>query len=197
MAHLFDISSILSTYGYLGIFIIVFIESGIFFALPGDSLIFAAGILASSMEKAFLLISLIFIATLLGSIIGYYIGSHLERFAHLPVFRRILKKEYIDQAREFFSVHGKKAVAFSRFIPIVRTFVPIVAGIGRMPKKIYLIYNIVGSFLWATVIPLMGYYLGRAFPQIEKYMVWIIIFIVIFSILPGILGIIHRKKFRL
>src|SRR5258708_7276798 len=137
MEHFFDISHILYTYGYLGIFIIVFVESGIFFALPGDSLIFAAGLLASTGEGISLLISIIFIATFFGSILGYYIGYHLEKLHHLEFFRKILKKEYLDQAREFFAIHGKPAIISSRFIPIFRTFIPIVSGRRTNTKQTY------------------------------------------------------------
>src|ERR1035437_9537500 len=133
MAQLFDITHIISTYGYLGIFVIVFLESGIFFALPGDTLLFTAGLLASVFSlQIFVLIPVIFVATFLGGVIGYEIGVHIERLSHYAIFRRILKKEHLEKTHKFFDKYGRFTVIFSRFVPVVRTFVPIVAGVVRM-----------------------------------------------------------------
>ena len=185
MNHLFDITYLFSTYGYLGIFIIVFLESGLFFALPGDSMLFTAGLFASVYNfNLFLLITIIFFATFLGGLGGYEIGTYLESLRKFRFFRLILKQKYIDRAHEFFGKYGKFAVVFSRFVPIVRTFTPIVAGIAKVPYKFYVKYSFIGSMLWSTVITLLGYFLGRMFPIIKDY-IWVIaILVVVVSLVP-------------
>ncbi len=195
MTQIFDIPHIISTYGYVGIFIIVFFESGIFFALPGDSLLFTAGLLASvlSLDIAFL-IPLIFVSTFLGGIVGYEIGVNLERLRKFSFFRRIFKDTYIEKTHEFFDKHGSFTVIFSRFVPIVRTFVPIVAGIVRMRYGVFIKYSLISSFLWSTTVTLLGYFLGQIFPHIKNYMSWIIILIIIASILPIIYEYTKKPK---
>ncbi len=185
MPEIFDLTHIISTYGYLGIFIIVFLESGIFFALPGDSLLFTAGLLVSLLElNIFLLISLIFIATFTGGIVGYELGVHIEKLRRYAFFRKILKEEHIQKAHRFFEKHGKLAVILSRFVPFARTFVPIVAGISKMNYTLFLRYSFVSSVLWSTVMTLLGYFLGQLFPAIRDYVTFFIFGIVIASIIP-------------
>src|SRR3989344_1863331 len=179
MTNLFDISYIIATYGYYGIFVIVFLESGIFFALPGDSLLFTAGLLASLLDlRIYFLIPLIFVATFLGGIAGYEIGINLERLRRFTFFRKILKEEQIDATHKFFDKHGKMTIIFSRFIPIVRTFVPIVAGIARMHYRTFIKYSLISSALWSTSVTLAGYFLGQIFPQIKDYLSFMIVLIV-------------------
>src|SRR3989338_59895 len=156
MTQLFDVSSIITTYGYLGIFIIVFLESGIFFALPGDSLLFTAGLFASTFG--------------------------LNIYFLIP--------------NKFFNEHGKFAITFSRFIPIVRTFVPIVAGVAHMKYSLFMKYSIIGSLLWSTTVTLLCYFLGQVFPHLKNYLSWILILIVFISIIPVVFEITEeRKKF--
>src|SRR3990167_6639024 len=158
MTQLFDIPYLITTYGYLGIFIIVFLESGIFFALPGDSLLFTAGLFAAVFGlQIYFLIPLIFFATFFGGIAGYEIGANLERLKRFSFFRKILKEEHILKTHEFFDRHGKFTIIFSRFVPIVRTFVPIVAGVARMPYKLFVKYSLTSSLLWSTIVTLLGY----------------------------------------
>ncbi|OGI58081.1 hypothetical protein A3C60_00255 [Candidatus Nomurabacteria bacterium RIFCSPHIGHO2_02_FULL_37_45] len=197
MTQLFDVSSIITTYGYLGIFIIVFLESGIFFALPGDSLLFTAGLFASTFGlNIYFLIPIIFFSTFLGGIIGYEIGVNLEKLRNFTFFRKILKKEHIEKANKFFNEHGKFAITFSRFIPIVRTFVPIVAGVAHMKYSLFMKYSIIGSLLWSTTVTLLGYFLGQVFPHLKNYLSWILILIVFISIIPVVFEITEeRKKF--
>lgn len=185
MIEILDIPSLISTYGYAGISLMVFLESGIFFALPGDSLLFTAGILASSnLLSIFLLVPVIFFSTFLGSIVGYQIGFYLHRLEHYKLFRKFFKKEHIDKAHVFFEKHGKITMLISRFVPIVRTFVPIVAGIARTEYKSFLQWNLLGSFLWANVMTLLGYFLGRILPQIIDYTHYLMIGVVLFSFIP-------------
>lgn len=195
MLELFDIPNLISTYGYLGIFIIVFLESGIFFALPGDSLLFTAGLLAATyFLNVFYLIPMIFVATFLGGIAGYYVGVHIERLRKFKFVNKILKEEYIQKAHVFFEKYGKSAIMFSRFVPIVRTFTPIVAGIVKMDYKLFLRYSLMSSILWSTTVTLSGYFLGQIFPQIKDYMPIVIIVVVLLSFLPAVVEIFRNNK---
>ena len=185
---LFNIPHLLSTYGYIGVFIIVFLESGIFFALPGDSLLFTAGLLAPALGfNLWSLIPLIFIATFFGGIAGYVIGIYIERLHNFAFFRKILKKEHIDTAHNFFERHGFSSILISRFIPIVRTFLPIVAGIAKMKFEKFIVYSFFSSILWSTSVTLVGYFLGIRFPWIGDYMEYIIILVVLVSVIPIVL----------
>ncbi len=196
MPHIFDIANIISSYGYVGIFIIVFLESGIFFALPGDSLLFTAGLFALAFDlNIYFLVPLIFVATFLGGVVGYEVGVHIVRLQNLRFFKKILKKEHIDASHKFFEKHGKMAVMFSRFVPVVRTFVPIVAGVAKMDYKPFIRYSLVGSALWATVVPLSGYFLGSIFPQIKDYLWVVVVLIILFSVAPIIYEmVVSRRK---
>ncbi len=195
MFHLFDIQHVIGTYGYFGIFIIVFLESGIFFALPGDSLLFTAGLLASLFSlKIYFLIPLIFVSTFLGGIVGYEMGVHIERLRRFAFFRRMLKPEHIEKTHKFFEKHGRFTVIFSRFIPVVRTFVPIVAGVIKMDYKLFLKYSLISSVLWSTIVTLVGYFLGQIFPHIKDYLSYMIFLIIVVSILPIILEIRQERK---
>ncbi|MFZ2048995.1 MAG: DedA family protein [Minisyncoccia bacterium] len=187
MINPFNITEVLALYGYIGVFVIVFLESGIFFPLPGDSLLFTAGILASGLGLNLgFLIPLIFIATLFGGIVGYYLGTQIEKLHKYSFFRKILSQEHINTAHKFFEKYGRFAVVFSRFVPLVRTFVPIVAGIARMDYKTFLKYSIISSLLWSTIVTLVGFFLGRTFPWVKDYLSYLVILIIFLSIVPGI-----------
>ncbi|MBX4199119.1 DedA family protein [Candidatus Parcubacteria bacterium] len=182
---LFDPTHLLTTYGYIGVFIIVFLESGIFFALPGDSLLFTAGLLAATVGfNLYLLIPLIFVAGFLGGVAGYFIGVYIERLSRYTLFRRILKEEHMQRTEAFFDKHGALAIILGRFVPIIRTFAPIAAGVARMNMSRFLRYSLISSLLWSTIVTLLGYYLGQAFPQIKDYLSYFVVGIVIVSLLP-------------
>ncbi len=195
MSQFFDIPFIISTYGYVGIFIIVFLESGIFFPLPGDSLLFTAGLLVAILHlNLFTLIPLIFVATFLGGVMGYEIGINLERLRKYDFFRKILKEKYIDQTHKFFDKHGGFAIILSRFVPLVRTFMPIVAGIARMDYYKFIKYSLISSALWSTSVTLVGFFLGQIFPQIKDYISLIVLIIIIVSIFPMIFEYMKHKN---
>ncbi len=195
MIHLFDITYLITTYGYLGIFIIIFLESGLFFALPGDSLLFTAGLFASVFSlKLPILILIIFVATFLGGLGGYEVGTYLEKLKKFSFFQVILKQEHIDKAHNFFLKYGKFALVFSRFVPIVRTFTPIVAGIAHVPYKFYVKYSLVSSVLWSSSITLLGYFLGRAFPIIKDYLWVMAILVILISFVPILIEIIKNRR---
>ncbi len=195
MENIFDITAIINNYGYAGIALIVFLESGIFFALPGDSLLFTAGVLAStgvlSMGR---LLPLVFFATFTGGLFGYFVGMHIERLHHFSFFRKILKKEYIEKAEHFYQKYGRLTIILSRFVPIVRTFAPIVAGIIKMNFIKFVQYTFLGSVLWSIIVTSVGYFLGTLIPWVKDYMTIFILLVVFLSILPIIFEIIKGKK---
>jgi len=195
MLEIFDIPQLISTYGYFGIFIIVFLESGIFFPLPGDSLLFTAGLFAVAFGlNIYFLVPMIFVATLLGGLAGYEVGINLIRLQNRRFIGRFLKKEHIDKAHKFFEKHGKMAVIFCRFVPIVRTFVPIVAGAVQMNYYAFLRYSLAGSFLWSSIVTLLGYFLGSIIPGIKDYLWVIVILIIVVSILPIVWEMMRERK---
>lgn len=195
MNNLFDITHILTTYGYAGIFLIIFLESGLFFALPGDSLLFTSGLLVGVLGlKLPILILVIFSATFLGGLMGYEIGTYLEKLRKFSFFRLILKEKYINEAHNFFLKYGRMAIVFSRFVPIVRTFTPIVAGIARVPYKFFIKYSLISSIAWATAMTLIGYFLGRIFPIISHYLWVVAILVVMVSLVPILIQVIKGRK---
>lgn len=183
--------------GYLGIFGIVFAESGIMigFMLPGDSLLFTAGFLASQdFLNIYILIPLIFIAALSGDNFGYYLGSKLGKKVFTQERKnRFLKKENLDKAEEFYKSHGAKTMLFARFIPFVRTFAPLFAGAGKMEYKKFIFFDIIGALLWSCFVTLAGYFLGNIIPNIDRYILPIIFTIILASLLPSISIIIRGK----
>ncbi len=186
---MFDLDATIQTIGYLGLFAIIFAETGLFigFFLPGDSLLFTAGLLASQgfFNIAFLCI-LLFIAAVLGDSTGYLIGHKFGK----KLFNRddsfFFHKDHLVRANTFYKKHGGKTIILARFMPIIRTFAPVVAGIGTMEYKTFLTYNVIGAALWAIGMPIAGYFLGRVIPDIDKYLIPIVVFIVLISIAPGV-----------
>ena len=194
MENIFDISYLITAYGYVGVFIVVFLESGIFFPLPGDSLLFSVGILASSgVLSIHTGILVIFIATFFGSVAGYYMGTHIYKFKKHAFFGKFLKDKHIEKAHEFFEKHGKVAMLFSRFIPVVRTFVPIVAGMAKMHERTFVLWNLAGAVLWSSIMTLLGYFLGELVPNSKDYVHYILIIVVLFSLIPLFWGLIKKK----
>lgn len=191
-----DLPILIKTIGYLGISLIVFAESGLFFGffLPGDSLLFTAGLLASQgYFNIILLVFLINLAAILGDQVGYLFGFKIgpKIFNHDDSF--FFKKKYITDAENFYKKYGKKAVLLARFMPIIRTFIPILAGVGKMHYSTFVTYNIIGALMWGAGITLLGYYLGQKIPNIDTYLIPIILLIIFISILPTILSFVYKK----
>lgn len=185
----FDLAELIKTAGYLGVFSIVFLESGLMlgFFFPGDSLLFTAGFLASQgVLDIKVLIAGCFIAAVAGDSIGYYLGKRFGR----KLFQREnsiwFHKDHLTRAQNFYDKHGGKTIILARFVPIIRAFAPVVAGIGVMKYKRFVAFNLVGAVLWAIIIPLLGYYLGSLIPDIDKYLLPIVGLIIIASVLPGL-----------
>ena len=195
MAELFDIPYIIGTYGYLGIFIVIFLETGIIFPLPGDSLLFTAGLLVAVLDlNLFILIPVIFVASFLGGLLGYEIGVNIEKLRRYSFFKKYLKEEHIIRAHVFFNKYGKLAIIISRFIPMVRTFISIVAGVARMHYNQFIRYTLISSAIWSVSVTLAGFFLGQIFPQIKDYISFIVVVIIVVSILPMIFEYFRRNE---
>jgi membrane-associated protein len=194
--HLAQITSQYQSWTYLILFVIIFAETGLVVTpfLPGDSLLFAAGALiaggASGLDINLLCVILI-IAAFAGNTVNYMLGSYLGA----RVFKeenKILKLSYYLQTKAFFDKHGGKAVIFSRFVPIIRTIAPFVAGVGRMPFARYSLYNIIGGVSWIVIFLYGGYLFGNV-PFFKKNFSLVAIIIVLVSILPPIFAIAKNR----
>jgi membrane-associated protein len=195
----FDLQSIIQTIGYAGVFAVIFAESGLLigFFLPGDSLLFTAGFLASqNFFNIHLLVLGCFIAAVAGDNIGYYIGHRWGRKLFKQKDSLLFHQDHLAKAEKFYEKHGGKAIILARFVPIIRTFAAVVAGIGKMKYSTFLLYDIIGGFLCAVIIPYLGYYLGRSIPDIDKYLIPVIGLIILASIGPGIYHALRTKEQR-
>lgn len=199
----FDLTELIKTIGLLGVFGIVFAESGLLigFFLPGDSLLFTAGFLASQgFINIWLLASGSFIAAVIGDSVGYAFGHKIGRKLFQKENSLLFHKDNLLKAESFYEKHGGKTIILARFMPIIRTFAPIVAGMGKMHYSSFLFYNIIGGFLWAIGLSLGGYILGNTIPNVDRYLLPIIFLIIIISLLPSVIHILkvpqHRKELR-
>lgn len=194
-----DLIELIKAVGYLGIFGIVFAESGLLigFFFPGDSLLFTAGFLASQgFLDIWLLLGFTFTAAVVGDNVGYAFGARVGP----ALFKRensfFFHKDHLERARLFYERHGGKTIILARFMPVVRTFAPILAGVGKMHYSAFIFFNLIGGFLWAVGITLLGYFLGSVIPGADRYLLPIILLIIFLSILPGIIHVIKNKEHR-
>jgi membrane-associated protein len=185
-----DPRALLTSFGYLGLFCIIFAESGLFFGFffPGDSLLLTAGLFASEGQlNIWFLLPLVFVAAVLGDNVGYWFG----RKTGPPLFTRpeslLFKPKNLLAAKAFYDKHGGKTMILARFMPFIRTFAPIVAGAVEMHYQSFLIYNAVGGLLWGVGVTLAGYALGKAFPPnvLDRYFLLIVVVVIILSVLPA------------
>lgn len=174
--------------GYPALTAIIFLETGaMIFFLPGDSLLFVAGLFAGrGVLNIFLLQALLIPAAILGDATSYYIGKRLGPAIFRKQESRFFKPSHVEAARAFYEKHGGKAIIIARFMPLVRTFVPVVAGVAKMRYRDFFVYNVVGAAAWILSMTLMGYFLGQ-FEWVGKHVEKIIIAIVVISVLPGAL----------
>lgn len=196
-----SVETLVTAGGYLGFFAIIFAESGLLVgvALPGDSLLFTAGFLASQGFFAIVpLAALATIAAILGDNIGYAFGRRVGTRLFTRPRSRFFRPEYAERAGVFYDTHGPRAIMLGRFIPVVRTFAPILAGVGKMPYGIFLFYNILGGVVWGAGLTMVGYFLGSTIPNVDHYLLPIILGIVVMSLLPGALPLARgwRRKRR-
>ncbi len=198
MLHtLLDPLIIIKTLGLIGVVAIVFAESGLFFGffLPGDSLLFTAGFLASQglISITWLLI-LCFIAAVIGDNVGYFFGKKVGPMIFNKEDSLFFHKKHINRAQDFYNKYGKKTIFLARFIPIIRTFVPIVAGVAGMEYKTFFRFNIIGGFVWTWGMLGTGYILGNIIPNAEKYLSLIIIVIIVISFIPAVYEFFKQKQ---
>lgn len=190
MLHLLShggLTYLVQAVGYPGLFAIIFLESGVFFGffLPGASMLFTAGLLASEgLFSVWILIPLLTLAAILGDNAGYWFGNKVGIRLFLRPDSRFFRHEYLEQAKDFYDKHGVLTIALARFVPVVRTFVPIVAGVVKMRYRTFITYNVVGALAWAAGVTFLGYYLGEKVPFISQYLTPIIILIIIVTMIP-------------
>jgi membrane-associated protein len=197
MHNLLDPSHLVKDFGYLGIFITLFLESGVFFGffLPGDSLLFSAGLLASQgLLNIFGLVVISVAAAILGNNVGYYTGNKAGPGLFNKQKSFLFSPKRITEAHNFFEKQGPQSLILARFIPAVRTFVPIAAGIGKMNYRKFLVFNGLGGLLWGIGVPILGYTLGKKVPSIDKYLLPIIFVIIILSAVPVLFAYFKSRR---
>ncbi len=194
-----QLEEIITNIGYIGLFSIVFAESGLFFGffLPGDSLLFTAGFLASQgVFNINYLIILLIVAAISGDSVGYWFGRKIGK----KIFNRedslLFHKKNLITANNFYVKHGGKTIVMARFIPAVRTFAPIVAGAAEMRYGTFIFYNVLGGLGWVLSMGLGGYFLGNLVPNADKYVLPIVFLIIFLSVLPGIISLLSVKERR-
>jgi membrane-associated protein len=193
----FDLEQLILTVGYVGLFAIVFAESGLFFGffLPGDSLLLTAGLLASrGLLDIAILLAILFPAAVLGDTVGYWFGAKVGP----PLFKReeslFFKPKNLMAAKAFYDKHGGKTITLARFMPFVRTFAPIVAGAVKMEYRRFLFFNLLGGVVWAIGMTLLGYYLGLAFGSVEGVDRYFTLLVLAFFFIPGLPTAYHVWK---
>jgi len=195
--NILDPVSIIETAGYVGLFLTIFSETGILlgFFLPGDSLLFTAGFLASTGFldiKTIILIT--FIAAIVGDALGYYLGKKYGP----KVFRKtdsfFLDKKHIERTEKYFKKYGGETIILARFIPFVRTIAPVMAGVGNIGYKKFFAYNIFGGLIWTILLPTLGFYFGKIIPDADKIILPVVLAIIAVSFLPAIVAVLRSRK---
>ena len=184
-----DPKKILNSVGTLGLYAIVYAESGLMigFFLPGDSLLFTAGLLRATKGVLWPFWALLLgcaIAAILGDQTGYLFGKKVGPGLFNKPDSRLFKQEHLQRAEDFYGRHGSKTIVIARFVPVVRTFAPIVAGASKMHYRTFVLYNIIGGVLWSTLMLCLGYGLGKKFPGIGNYLDYAVVIIVVLSLIP-------------
>ncbi len=195
--HFFDIKNLVEAVGLIGIFSFIFAESGLFFGffLPGDSLLFTAGILAAaSYFNIWYLLIGCFIFAVLGDSVGYWFGHKTGPKIFSKPNSLFWNKKNLDKTEEFFKKYGNKTITLARFVPIVRTFAPIMAGVGNMKYKTFLAWNMLGAFFWTMGITLLGYFLGNSVKNIDQYILPIVLLIILVSVIPVLIHFFQKNK---
>ncbi len=194
--HLANIIALFGSWTYIILFAIIFAETGLVIIpfLPGDSLLFAIGALAGS---GFLNIWVVYVVTMIAAILGdtvnYWIGHYVGAKVFSKENSRWFSKAYLEKTREFYDAHGSRAIILARFLPILRTFAPFVAGVGRMHYNTFLLYNVIGAFIWVTLLTFAGYFFG-ALPFVKENFEFVIVAIIALSLLPMLFEYIKYKR---
>jgi len=192
-----DVQGLISWGGLTLICVIVFVETGLFvgFFLPGDSLLVTAGIFAAAGYIDLpLLLLLGSICAVAGDQVGYFIGRKAGKALYSRPDSRFLKRKHLERTRAFYEKYGAKTIVLARFVPIVRTFAPAVAGAAEMNYRRFVTFNVCGGVLWIFSTTLLGYSLGAVIPDIQRYIHWVIVVVIILSILPAIVEILRARR---
>jgi len=192
----FNLEKTVEAAGYLGVFAMIFAESGLFIGVffPGDSLLFTAGFLSSTgVFNVYFLALICFVAAVFGDNVGYAIGKRYGPKIFNKEDSIWFHKKHLERAEKFYEKYGAKTIVLARFTPIIRTFAPVVAGVGSMNYKTFFTYNIFGGFVWSVGVTFAGYFLGRSIPNVDKYLLPIVVIIIVVSLLPSIFHLIKEK----
>ncbi len=192
-----DLVQLIQVAGYIGLSAIVFAESGLFFGFffPGDSLLFTAGLIASQgFFNIWILAAVVSASAILGDSVGYWFGAKVGPQIFTRENSFFFHKKHIERTHRFYLSYGAKTIVLARFVPIVRTFAPILAGVGSMPYGTFLRYNILGGILWGVGMTFLGYMLGGLIPNIDSYLLPIVLGIILISFLPIIREVILEKR---
>ncbi|MCC6382673.1 MAG: VTT domain-containing protein [Dehalococcoidia bacterium] len=199
----FDIESLINAVGYPGLFLIVFAETGLLigFFLPGDTLLITTGLLIQRghLEVAghsglWIVIPLLIVAAVVGDAVGYQIGRHAGPRIFNREDSRWFHRKHLERARQFYDRHGGKTIIAARFLAFIRTFAPTVAGAAQMPYHRFAFYNILGAALWVPSMTLMGYFVGKAIPNIEIFFTALVVLMVGFSAAPAIWHVVRERR---
>ena len=190
-----DPTHLIQMFGYPGLTLIVFLETGaMIFFLPGDSLLFMAGLFAGNGDLNILALwALLIPAAIIGDATSYFIGAKMGPALFNKPDSKLFKPAHMKVAHDFYEKHGGKAIIMARFMPIVRTFVPVVAGIGKMPYRRFAAFNAAGGVLWVMSMTIAGYFLGQI-PFVKKNIELMVIGIIVLSVLPGVIAWLRARK---
>lgn len=194
--HLVNIINALGGLSYVILFLIVFAETGFVVApfLPGDSLLFAVGAVSASTSLNFwIAYATLLLAAIIGDTVNYWVGHAIGPRVFARENSRIFKREYLDKTNDFYEKHGGKTIILARFVPIIRTFAPFVAGVGKMRYSTFISYNVVGAFIWVTALMALGRFFGTI-PVVAENFEYVVIGIVLFSLLPMLYEYYSHKR---
>jgi membrane-associated protein len=182
--------------GYVALALIVFAETGLLvFFLPGDSLLVTAGFYAAGGKLSILFLNLLLVPlAIAGPIVSYWIGAKAGPHIFNRPRSRLFRPEHVQAAHRFYERHGAAAIVIARFMPIVRTFVPVVAGVAGMPYGRYTLYNVIGGAAWVLSMTLIGYFLGNAFPGLVRHIELVIVAVVVLSLIPGLIAWLRARR---
>ena len=195
--HFLDPATLIAWAGYVGLTAIIFTETGLLFGffLPGDSLLVTAGLFASQGQlDVYKLGALLTVAAIVGDSVGYAIGKATGPRIFTKPDSLLFNKKHLIRAEQFYEKHGGKTIIIARFMPIIRTFAPVVAGVGRMDYRRFITYNVIGGVLWVWSMLFTGYVLGRYIPGVDQHIEKVILIVIFLSILPGIISWLRERR---
>jgi membrane-associated protein len=197
--NLTDANSIISTGGFYLLLIVVYAETGLFFGffLPGDYLLFMAGLLCATGildVPIYILLASLMVAGILGNYTGYWFGYRTGPLLFNRNESLFFKKRYVVMAEAFYKKYGGMALVLGRFFPIIRTFAPIFAGVVKVDIRKFTLYNIIGSVAWVSTLTLTGFFLGRRYPEVRFYLQYVVIGLIILTSIPLVIAFVRRKK---